>query len=223
LIPWFDGGDNFVWIDDPFDGLEISVVIVEEAIGRGLEVDDGLEDSVFEPAFGEGSEETLNGIEPTMSGRFCSMPRAVLFARDLVAVKEASQRAVTCERCCTASAVLNTLSVISGVSSTSARMGARIVTYAHRAPVAPEPPSASRRPAPVPSSGSGLRSRRSLQNGSPPSETTGPTRDFDMSAPSIPAHSRNHAIPDRESLQFKAMRHALGSKLKQGIEWIIGL
>ena len=33
-----DGGGNFVWIGDPFEGFGMGVVIVEEAIDRGLEV-----------------------------------------------------------------------------------------------------------------------------------------------------------------------------------------
>jgi hypothetical protein len=37
-MPWFDGGGNFVWIGDPFEGFGMGVVIVEEAIDRGLEV-----------------------------------------------------------------------------------------------------------------------------------------------------------------------------------------
>ena len=52
-----------------------------------------------------------------MSGRSCSVPCAVLFARDLVAVKEAPQHAIAGQRCCVASAVLSSSSVISGVSS----------------------------------------------------------------------------------------------------------
>ena len=64
-----DGGGNFVWIGDPFEGFGMGVVIVEEAIDRGLEVGDGSEDSAFEAAFGEGCEETFNGVEPGGRGR----------------------------------------------------------------------------------------------------------------------------------------------------------
>ena len=63
-MPSFDGGDNFVWIGDPFEGFGMGVVVVEEAIDRGLEVGDGSEDSAFEAAFSEGCEKTLNGVEP---------------------------------------------------------------------------------------------------------------------------------------------------------------
>jgi hypothetical protein len=46
-MPLLDGGDNFVWIGDPFEGFGMGVMIVE-AIDRGLEVGDGSEYSVFE-------------------------------------------------------------------------------------------------------------------------------------------------------------------------------
>ena len=60
---------NFVWIGEPFEGFGMGVVIVEEAIDRGLEVGGGSEDSAFEAGFGEGCEETLNGVEPGGRGR----------------------------------------------------------------------------------------------------------------------------------------------------------
>ena len=44
-------------------------MIVEEAIDRRLEDGDGSEDSAFKAAFGEGCEETLNGVEPGGRGR----------------------------------------------------------------------------------------------------------------------------------------------------------
>ena len=68
-MPSFDGGDNFVWIGDPFEGFGMGVVIVEETIDRGLEVGDGSENAVFQAAFDEGCEETLNGVEPGGRGR----------------------------------------------------------------------------------------------------------------------------------------------------------
>jgi hypothetical protein len=163
-------------------------------------------------------------IEPgsrrlTMSRRSCSC-HAVFFARDLVAVKEAPQRAGACQTRRAASAVLSSSSVMSRVSSTSARMAARTTVQAHQAPVAPQPPLASRRPAPVPSSGRGSHSRRSLQNGSPPADTTGPTisppntrvrASRDLTCPRPPSR-QTVAItrsPIVNPLRFKAMHHAL--------------
>jgi hypothetical protein len=48
LVPAPDGGDDFVWIGDPLEGLGLGIVGVEEPIDRRLEVDDGSEDSALE-------------------------------------------------------------------------------------------------------------------------------------------------------------------------------
>ena len=52
-MPASDGGDDFVGIGDPLEGFGMGVVIVEEAIDRGLKVGHGSEDAAFEAAFGE--------------------------------------------------------------------------------------------------------------------------------------------------------------------------
>ena len=41
LMPSSDGGDDFVGIGDPLEGLRLGVVIVEETIDGGLKVGDG--------------------------------------------------------------------------------------------------------------------------------------------------------------------------------------
>jgi hypothetical protein len=51
-MPSFDGGDDFVGIGDPLEGLRVGVVIIEEAIDGGLEVGDGSEDAALEAALG---------------------------------------------------------------------------------------------------------------------------------------------------------------------------
>jgi hypothetical protein len=43
LVPTFDGGDDFVWIGGPDEGLRLLVVLFEEAIDGGLEIGDGSE------------------------------------------------------------------------------------------------------------------------------------------------------------------------------------
>ena len=40
------------------------VVFADEPIDGGLEIDDGMEDAVLEPAPGQFGEEALDGIEP---------------------------------------------------------------------------------------------------------------------------------------------------------------
>ena len=49
---------------DPLEWLGLGVVIVEEAVDGGLEVDDGAEDAALEAALGQDGEETLDSIEP---------------------------------------------------------------------------------------------------------------------------------------------------------------
>ena len=63
-MPSFDSGDNFVWIGGPGEWFGLVVMLGDEAIDGGLEVDDGVEDTSFQAAFGEFGEEALDGIEP---------------------------------------------------------------------------------------------------------------------------------------------------------------
>ena len=63
-MPSFDSGDNFVWIGGPGEGFGLVVMLCDEAIDGGLEVDYGVEDTAFQAAFGEFGEEALDDIEP---------------------------------------------------------------------------------------------------------------------------------------------------------------
>jgi hypothetical protein len=62
-MPAPDGGDDFVGIGDPLAGFGTGVVVVEEAIDRGLKVGHGSEDAAFRATLGEGCEEPLDGQE----------------------------------------------------------------------------------------------------------------------------------------------------------------
>ena len=42
------GGDDFVWIGGPDEGLWLLVVVGDEAIDGGLEIDDAFEDAALE-------------------------------------------------------------------------------------------------------------------------------------------------------------------------------
>ena len=64
LVPSFDGGDDAVRIGGPDEGLRFCVVLADEAVDGGLEVDDGAEDAALEPALGELGEEAFDGVEP---------------------------------------------------------------------------------------------------------------------------------------------------------------
>ena len=63
-MPALDGGDDFVGIGGPDEGLGVVVVLGEEAVDGGLQVDDGVEDAALEAPLGELGEEALDGVEP---------------------------------------------------------------------------------------------------------------------------------------------------------------
>src|SRR5439155_3232432 len=67
-MPTIGGGDDFVWIGGPDEGLWLLVVVGDEAIDGGLEIDDAFEDAALEAPLGEDGEETLDGVEPTGRG-----------------------------------------------------------------------------------------------------------------------------------------------------------
>ena len=52
LVPSSDGGDDFVGVCGPCEGLRFGVGLGEEAVDGGLEVDDGAEDAAFQAAPG---------------------------------------------------------------------------------------------------------------------------------------------------------------------------
>src|SRR5258707_14157132 len=67
-MPTIGGGDDFVWIGGPDEGLWLLVEVGDEAIDGGLEIDDAFEDAALEAPLGEDGEETLDGVEPTGRG-----------------------------------------------------------------------------------------------------------------------------------------------------------
>jgi len=63
-VPALDGGDAFVGIGGPGEGLGLLVVLGEEAVDGGLEIDDGSEDTILEPAARQDGEEALDRVQP---------------------------------------------------------------------------------------------------------------------------------------------------------------
>ena len=49
-MPAPDRGDDFVWVGGPGEGLRLLIVVLKEAVDRGLQVDDGSKDAALEPA-----------------------------------------------------------------------------------------------------------------------------------------------------------------------------
>jgi hypothetical protein len=77
-MPTIDGGDDFVWIGGPDEGLWLLVVVGDEAIDGGPEIDDAFEDAALEAPLGEDGEKTLDGVEPTgRGGREMEAPAAL--------------------------------------------------------------------------------------------------------------------------------------------------
>lgn len=64
LVPSSDGGDDPVRIGGPCEGLRFGVVLSNEAVDGGLEIDDGAEDAAPEAALRELGEEAFDGVEP---------------------------------------------------------------------------------------------------------------------------------------------------------------
>ena len=46
-MPAFNGGDDFVGIGGPSEGLWLFVVFNEETVDGGLKIDDGMENAAF--------------------------------------------------------------------------------------------------------------------------------------------------------------------------------
>ena len=69
LVPTFDRSDDAVRIGCPSELRGLHVVLGEEAVDGGLEVDEGMEDAAFEAAFGEGGEEPFHCVQPGGGGR----------------------------------------------------------------------------------------------------------------------------------------------------------
>jgi hypothetical protein len=61
-MPTIGGGDDFVWIGGPDEGLWLLVVVGDEAIDGGLEIDDAFEDAALEAPLGEDGEETSTAL-----------------------------------------------------------------------------------------------------------------------------------------------------------------
>lgn len=64
MVPTFDGGDAAIGIGSPDEGFGIFVLLGEEAVDRGLQVDERMEHTAFEPPAGELGEKSFDGVEP---------------------------------------------------------------------------------------------------------------------------------------------------------------
>src|SRR5271156_444372 len=63
-MPTAHGGDDFVGIGGPGEGLGLLIVLVEKAVDGCLQVGDGPEYAALEASFGQGGEKPFDGVEP---------------------------------------------------------------------------------------------------------------------------------------------------------------
>ena len=59
-----DGGDDFIGIGGPLEGLGFIIVLGEKPVDGGLKIDDRSEDAALETPLGELREEALHRVEP---------------------------------------------------------------------------------------------------------------------------------------------------------------
>ncbi len=78
-MPTIYSGDDFVWVGGPGEGFGVLVCFRDEAIDGGLEINEGVENTAFEPPLGEFGEEALDGVEPGGGGG-CEVEAEVLVA-----------------------------------------------------------------------------------------------------------------------------------------------
>jgi len=62
LVPASDGGDDFVGIGGPHEGLGVVIGFLKEPVDGGLEINDRPENPAFEAAPGQLGEEALDGL-----------------------------------------------------------------------------------------------------------------------------------------------------------------
>jgi hypothetical protein len=53
LVPSLDGGDDFVWIGRPCEGLRVGVGFGHQAVDCGLEIDEGVENTALQLTLAE--------------------------------------------------------------------------------------------------------------------------------------------------------------------------
>jgi hypothetical protein len=63
LVPTFDGGDDFVGVCIPCEGIRLCIVFDDEAIDGSLQVDDRDEHAALQASFGEFGEEAFDSVE----------------------------------------------------------------------------------------------------------------------------------------------------------------
>ena len=81
MEPSVSGGDNFVWVGLPDEGFRLVIIVLpDEAVDGGLQIDNGIEHAVFQSSPGQFGKEPLDGIQPgTGCRREVEGPSSVTF------------------------------------------------------------------------------------------------------------------------------------------------
>ncbi len=69
MFPTVDLSDDLIRVCGPDEGFWVLIVLGEEPVDGGLEIDDRMEDTPFQTLFCELGEEALEGVEPGRRGR----------------------------------------------------------------------------------------------------------------------------------------------------------
>lgn len=73
-MPAPDGGDDLIRIGTPDEGSGLLIMLLDETVDGGLQVDDGVEDAVPEAATGQFGEEAFDRVQPG-TGRWYEVER----------------------------------------------------------------------------------------------------------------------------------------------------
>ena len=63
-MPASDGGDDAVRVGCPDERFRVRILLGDEAVDGGLEIDQRMEGAAFEPPSCELGEEAFHGVEP---------------------------------------------------------------------------------------------------------------------------------------------------------------
>lgn len=65
MVPSVSGGDDLIGVGAPYEWLCFCLVVFgDEAVDGGLQIDDGVEDTVFQPSPCQLGEEAFDRVQP---------------------------------------------------------------------------------------------------------------------------------------------------------------
>lgn len=64
MVPAFDGGDDPVWVGGPSEGFWVGVLLGDEAVDGGLEINERVECAALQAPLGKFGKEAFDGVKP---------------------------------------------------------------------------------------------------------------------------------------------------------------